>query len=270
MVNYFLKYDSVEFTIVDSMGILKSTASTTSIGSPPDVLQFVNDLGNQDLEIQGSSPAFFEPRTNTYLVAGDAIVNCTDFDIDYEPAGIVNGVNDGFGVGFTVVDNGGVLELDFPSVSGVECPIEGSVICFVKDTQIVTSNGLKEIQNITSQDKINGVQVHSIVTSIVSKNTDQLVMIAKDALGKNKPDKDTTCTVFHMILDGDDWKQAHQLVNGTTVTRFSSPENTRVYNILLADKSWGTMVANNLVTESLHPENEAAKKIYAKSQVISQ
>jgi hypothetical protein len=177
----------------------------------------------------------------------------TNPNVDYQEAGVFDGGDE-----------------EFISVeSGEPCPCSTAVICFAADTSVITSTGPKMIQDITSSDTINGKQVHSLVSSIVRKNTDQLIKISKDALGENKPDKDTVCTVFHMILDGEDWTQAHNLVNGTTVTRFSNPENTRVYNILLADEAWGTMFANNLVTESLHPENESAKKAYASKKTIT-
>lgn len=146
--------------------------------------------------------------------------------------------------------------------------VSGNTTCFLADTIVSTSNGEKKIQNITNKDKINNIQVHSLVTSMVPKNKKMFVLISKDAIGPNIPNKNTVCTNKHKILSNGKMIEAQFLVNNKTITRFSKPDDTLVYNILLVDNVWGIMHINNLVTETLHPTNKLAKYHYNKKDIL--
>lgn len=141
------------------------------------------------------------------------------------------------------------------------------IICFPANTPVITSTGEKFIQNITCADKINGKQVHSVVTSIVPKNKMMFIKMSKNSMGINVPNKDTVCTENHMIYYDKMWVPSKLLVNYSTITVFSEPENTLVYNILLVDKNWGIMSVNNLITETLCPVNKIAIEYYKSKQI---
>jgi hypothetical protein len=168
------------------------------------------------------------------------------------------------GRGFTKFDTS---LFDFNTLGFYGCT---NCTCFIADTPVVTSKGIKHIQDITCNDKINGVEVHSLVTSLIPKDKKYFVNITKDSLGPNIPSQNTVCTIYHKIFTNNTWKQAKLLINGTTITQFSKPEDTLVYNILLKNNKWGTMFINNLCTETLHPDNEISKCYYnLKKQVVT-
>jgi hypothetical protein len=202
-------------------------------------------------------------------------------DINGEAAGDYSGAS------VSISDNGSTVAIGAPfngnrgHVRVYEFPLTNP-ICFQKDTPVTTSKGIKLIQHITKQDTINGISVHSLVTSLIPKNEQYFVKISKDSLGYNIPSQDTICTIYHtirvnlkknlkLVVAQNVWVQAIFLVNNINITLFSEPKDTLVYNVLLVDNIWGTMIVNNLLTETLHPDNNVAKSYYnsKKKQIIN-
>jgi len=90
------------------------------------------------------------------------------------------------------------------------------------------------------------------VTQVVLE-TDGLIQVERGALGPNMPDRDTRVSANHGILFHGALVKARHLDGGKRV-----PYNGEVlYNVLLEKP--GKMVANNMVVETLHPDNGIAR-----------
>ena len=128
-------------------------------------------------------------------------------------------------------------------------------ICFFSGTPIQTDQGKVEI------DKIN-VNKHTInknkiiaITKTKNETDDSLVLFKKNSIAKNYPRKDTIITRRHKILYKGVFKEAQEYVNETTIYEIKYNDET-LYNVLLDKHS--TIKVNNLICETLHPENKVA------------
>jgi len=146
--------------------------------------------------------------------------------------------------------------MNFSNPSGIPC--------FVKDTPVLTDSGVKLIQDISNEDYIDSKRVFSVVSSPVYDDECTLVLIKKNALGRDIPTKDTVCTQFHNILINDVWIEAKYLVDNISVEYIIVPQGTQVYHILLDDNKWGVMNVNNMFADTLCPDNLVAKEEYSK------
>ena len=81
-----------------------------------------------------------------------------------------------------------------------------------------------------------------------------MILMKKGSLYKNTPNEDTFLTGGHKVLYNRDMIKAKQLLNGITITKEKSI-NEIVYNVLLEGEKQGRMIANGMITETLHPSN---------------
>ena len=113
---------------------------------------------------------------------------------------------------------------------------------------------------IIAIEKINP-KIHTInkkkivhVTKTISKDK-YLVCFKKDSLGLNYPSADTTMSKEHKVLHKGTMTDAEELINENI---YKVKYNGEIlYNILMEDYS--KIVVNNLICETLHPDNLIAK-----------
>jgi hypothetical protein len=145
----------------------------------------------------------------------------------------------------------------FTRFNGPSIPVV-SRTCFPAGTPVVTDQGIIPIDDIDElKHTIRGKKIVA-VTSVVS-DEDHLISIQKDALGKNIPSQKTLVTQNHRILHKGSMVKAKKLVDlvDNGLIKKADYSGDILYNILLEEQ--GKMVVNNMITETLDPENGIAK-----------
>ena len=128
-------------------------------------------------------------------------------------------------------------------------------ICFVAGTPIKTDQGSIDIERINiDKHTINKNKIIAI-TKTKNETDDSLVFFEKNSIAKNYPKKDTIISRRHKILFKGTFKEAQEYINETTIYEIKYNDET-LYNVLLDKHS--TMKVNNLICETLHPENKVA------------
>jgi hypothetical protein len=131
-----------------------------------------------------------------------------------------------------------------------------SVICFPAGTPISCDQGVVAINSINvNRHTIRGKKIIAITRTITEEK--QLVCIKKDAFSKNIPCQDTITSMNHSFLYQGKMNKAKDLVNVIENVRFIEYDGCVLYNVLLEQHD--KMVVNNLIAETLHPENRIAK-----------
>lgn len=129
-----------------------------------------------------------------------------------------------------------------------------SGICFTKGNKVLTNLGQVNIENIDPE--IHTVNNHEIKALTITKYMDKvLVKIKKNALGRNKPSQDTYITAAHCIHHRKKMIPARKLV--PEYASYVEYSGEPLYNILLKNK--GVMKVNNMVVETLNPDNATAR-----------
>jgi hypothetical protein len=135
-----------------------------------------------------------------------------------------------------------------------------SIPCFTADTYIQTQNGNKKIQDIDSNDLIAAYNTNEhYKVKTIKKSSIQpqkgvfLVLIKQDSIDIDIPNKDTICTTEHAFLINDKQIKALDLINGKNITKLEVKEVTPIYHVLLENKEWRWMIANNLPSETMIP-----------------
>jgi surface protein len=147
------------------------------------------------------------------------------------------------------------LHPDFTSANLLRAGYYGlnSYICFLTGTKIKTDQGYLAIETLSrKRHTIDGHKIKVITTTTYERN--KLVCIKKDALFKNCPCEDTYLTGDHRILYKGKMTKAEDIVNKKSIV-FVNMTKPVVYNIALEKEGEGKLVANNLIAETLDPEN---------------
>ncbi len=131
-----------------------------------------------------------------------------------------------------------------------------SDICFPAGTPVKTDQGIIAIDKInTLQHTINGKRILHI-TQTVSEDK-YLICIEKGALGKNTPMSRTVMSKNHKILYEASMVPVERLLDLTADVKKVKYDGQLLYNILL--EKHGVVQINNLICETLHPDNRVAK-----------
>ena len=131
-----------------------------------------------------------------------------------------------------------------------------SVICFPAGTPVSCDQGVIAINNINvKRHTIRGKKIVAITRTITEEK--QLVCIKKDAFSKNIPCQDTITSMNHSFFYQGKMVKSKDLVNMIENVRFVEYDGCILYNVLL--EKHDKMVVNNLIAETLHPENRIAK-----------
>ena len=129
-------------------------------------------------------------------------------------------------------------------------------ICFPKGTPVTTNQGEMPIEDIIpGVHTIHGKKITAITCS--HPNTSDIVLIKKHALGKNVPCMPTQISNHHRVLYKGKMEQAVDLVKMCEGVVKIPYNGETLYNVVM--KKHDKMVINNLICETLHPENIMAR-----------
>jgi hypothetical protein len=128
-------------------------------------------------------------------------------------------------------------------------------ICFIAGSKVVTDQGVIAIENINeAKHTIRNKKIVALTRTKLSQN--YLVQIEQDALYKNVPNARTTISPNHKIFYSGKMVAAKELVNKVEGVNKVQYNNETLYNVLL--ETHDKMVVNNLISETLSPDNIVA------------
>lgn len=160
-------------------------------------------------------------------------------------------------VGFT-----GVSSIDAactsapPTPTPTPSPVVVSDICFLANTPICTDQGVIAIQNMRpTLHTIGGDKVVAITKTISPDN--YLICFDKHALGENYPTQKTVMSKDHKIFYGGKMVAAQKFMHKFSGVYPVKYNKQILYNVLMQKHS--SMVVNNLMCETLHPDNIVAQ-----------
>jgi hypothetical protein len=137
--------------------------------------------------------------------------------------------------------------------------------CFPKNTPITTDQGAVAIDQIDSA--VHTIRGYSIVAVCQTVSSDKyLVCFEKDALAPNVPSQKTICSKNHLIFYQGNMMPANDFLYQFEGVKRVKYTGEVLYNILLEEP--GKMMVNNLICETLHPENSIAK-LYKRLEPMS-
>jgi len=134
-------------------------------------------------------------------------------------------------------------------------PIPISNICFLQDAPIETDQGIIKIKNINIKKNTINHQKIIAVTKTMTLD-DYLVCFEENSLGKHYPSKQTIMSKDHKIMFKGKMIEAYNFLNFEKVYKINY-NGEILYNILL--NIHGKVRVNNLVCETLHPNNIIAQ-----------
>jgi hypothetical protein len=130
-------------------------------------------------------------------------------------------------------------------------------ICVPANTPIKTDQGYIMIQNInTKLHTIRGQQIIAITKSINPEK--KLVRFHKHSLAINCPNNTTIMTNHHLVSYKGKFIKAKEFVGKVQGVDLIDYNGEILYNVLL--KTHSTMEVNNMILETLHPENKIAQQ----------
>lgn len=164
--------------------------------------------------------------------------------------------------------------IDNPSAAAVSVtiPTLRSDICFTGDTIILTDQEDVKIETMYIN-IINGFKRYTIdgenvtfVTRTLSSDR-ELVKIEKDTFGTNIPYRTTTMSMKHQVYDKYKFVKACELVDQYDSIRKVEYKNQYMYNILFGTHR--TVLANNMIVETLNPSCSILDNIHINGQSIN-
>jgi hypothetical protein len=139
-----------------------------------------------------------------------------------------------------------------------------SNICFLADTIIKTNQGYIPISEINSNyHTINNKKILAITQTMTYEQ--QLICFEKDALGKNRPNRQLVTTNEHKIYYKGKLIPSIILLGLNKKIKKIKYNGEILYNVLMND--YNLMEVNGIITETLHPENIIAK-LYIGNNII--
>jgi hypothetical protein len=128
--------------------------------------------------------------------------------------------------------------------------------CFPANTPITTDQGIIPIEKINPLNHtIRNKQIIAITQTITQD--EYLVCFEKNALGNNIPCEKTIISKNHLIFNKGKMIKAKDFIGKYENIYKIKNNNQILYNILL--KKYDKMIVNNLICETLHPDNMIAK-----------
>ena len=129
-------------------------------------------------------------------------------------------------------------------------------ICFPKGTPVTTDQGEIAIEKL-NPDK-HSIRGHNIVAITQSQPLQKhIVCFEKDSLSKKVPSQQTLCSMEHKVFYKGEMIKARNIVDLCENVTLVDYNGETLFNVLL--KKHDKMMINNLICETLHPENIAAK-----------
>lgn len=127
-------------------------------------------------------------------------------------------------------------------------------ICFLGNTIINTDQGLCKIKNISNKHTIRKEPIKHVTKTILFDK--HFICFEKDSLCKNVPNEKMCISKNHEVFFNGTWKRAFEYVDGHNIYKVKYNKEP-MYNILF--EKHGVLIVNNMICESLHPENAIAK-----------
>jgi hypothetical protein len=135
-------------------------------------------------------------------------------------------------------------------------PVPNSGICFPAKTPIATDQGIITIDNLIPE--IHTIRNKPIVAITKTIARDKyLICFEKDALAKNIPSQETIMSQCHLVFFNGKMIPANDFLYKNDNVKRIKYNGEMLYNVLL--ETHDKMVVNNLICETLHPENGVAK-----------
>jgi hypothetical protein len=135
-------------------------------------------------------------------------------------------------------------------------PLPMSNICFPAGTPIKTDQGIVTIELLDKHiHTINHNAIRHITRTVTLDK--YLIKFEQHALNRNCPSQKTIMTKDHQIEFDGRLVPAYRFLDYSDQVKKVTYNGETLYNVLLA--THGTMVVNNLVCETLHPDNIIAK-----------
>ena len=151
-------------------------------------------------------------------------------------------------------------------------------ICFLGNAKVKTDQGLIRFDTLTLYNTINNNKIEKITK--VKNAADHMIFIRKHSLGKKIPDKNTFVSINHGIyidnkiidkyninpvrhhticnIPSKSMVRARDLVKLKNITSIKRNKPDTIYNILLEKN--GVMLVNNIISETLNPQDYMVKK----------
>lgn len=140
-----------------------------------------------------------------------------------------------------------------------------SNICFTKGTPITTNQGNIPIEQL--KPNINTIRNKQIVGITQTITQDKyLICFEKNALGNNIPSQKTIMSENHCILHNGTLIKAKNFIKMYENIYKIKYDGEVLYNVLMEEPD--KMMVNNLICETLHPENYIAK-LYKTLQTLN-
>ena len=106
--------------------------------------------------------------------------------------------------------------------------------------------------------KIHTIRKNEVIAITKTVTQDKyLVCFEKDSLGKNIPNQKTVISRNHKLFYKGNMMRAKDFINDFENVKQIKYSGEILYNVLL--KEHNKMIVNNLICETLHPENSVAK-----------
>ena len=136
--------------------------------------------------------------------------------------------------------------------------------CFPAGTPIQTDQGETAIdQLVPGEHTLRGKSIIAITqTRPLQKH---IICFEKDSIGKNVPSQQTLCSKEHKVLYRGEMTKARDLVDMCKNVKKVAYNSETLYNVLL--EKHGKMLVNNMICETLHPENISGKFAKSKSSM---
>ena len=253
--------------IIDSMGWTRSKTTTpptlNTIAGKSGITVRLHPVPPPITVIGDSTMEIFQDETAgaTYTDQGATATNDADNDISSSitvSGDVVNiAVNGTYTITYSVTD----ILTDLSSTATRTVEVVPVPTCFPAGTPVQTDQGVTAIdQLIPGEHTLRGKSIFAITqTRPLQKH---IVCFEKDSIGKNVPSQQTLCSKEHKVLYQGEMIKARDLVDMCKNVKKVSYNGEGLYNVLL--EKHGKMLVNNMICETLHPENIAAK--FAKSK----
>jgi FtsP/CotA-like multicopper oxidase with cupredoxin domain len=131
-----------------------------------------------------------------------------------------------------------------------------SNVCFPAGTPIKTDQGIIPVDTIIPDiHTISGKKINAITKTISLKK--YLVCFDKNALGNNIPSQKTVLSCNHKLFYNGKMIEADNFIGLSSNIYKVKYDGQVLYNVLM--KEYNTMIVNNLICETLHPDNSIVK-----------